>query len=214
MCIRGASPSNLGCCISEAAGRSGELVVCGKQTNAIRRFIPAILSCIGAGILEFGNVHEPPQFRDTLLFLPPLAYSIAFWRCEKIACKLGPRHQPEVMTFYIMLCSFILSAAYALHCGRYRWTARHGVVCVMSVSPRTWRLFLIYEGCLATAFVSAVEQHVLRLLSAAEVTVIYSLEPIFATLTSILIGEDTVQPSLFIAGAFIVLACLLDGLWT
>ena len=118
------------------------------------------------------------------------------------------------MTFYIMLCSFILSAAYALHCGalpldRAAWRGLRDVC-----FSKDMALFLIYEGCLATAFVSAVEQHVLRLLSAAEVTVIYSLEPIFATLTSILIGEDTVQPSLFIAGAFIVLACLLDGLWT
>ena len=52
-------PPILDAAFPEAEGRSGELVAMWKQTNALRRFIPAILSCLGAGILEFGNVHEP-----------------------------------------------------------------------------------------------------------------------------------------------------------
>ena len=142
-----------------------------------------------------------------------MAYSVAFWRCEKIARKLESRHQPDVMTFYIMLVSCLLSAAYAVRCGvfpldREAWRALRDVY-----TSKDMAFFLFYEGCLATALVAAVEQHVLKLLSAAEVTLIYSLEPIFATLTSVLFGGGKVQPPLFIAGTLIVSACVLDGLW-
>ena len=195
---------------SAGKGGKGENI---ERTRILRRFAPATLSCLGAAILEFGNVLDPPQIQDALLFLPPVAYSVAFWRCEKIARKLGPRHQPEVMTFYIMLCSFLLSAAYGLHCGalpvtRAAWRELRDVYLSKDMA-----FFMLYEGCLATALVAAVEQHVLKLLSAAEVTLIYSLEPVFATLTSFAFGADHLQPPLYVAGSLIVSACLLDSLW-
>ena len=67
------------------AGAGGDAA---RGRTWIRRFAPAALSCLGAFILEFGNVLEPPRLRDALLFLPPVAYSVAFWRCEKIARRL------------------------------------------------------------------------------------------------------------------------------
>jgi hypothetical protein len=41
-----------------------------ERTRILRRFAPATLSCLGAAILEFGNVLDPPQIQDALLFAP------------------------------------------------------------------------------------------------------------------------------------------------
>ena len=185
-----------------------------QKNNVLWRFAPATIACIGAGILEFGNAMEPPRLNDFLLFLPPVAYSVAFWRCEKIARKLGSQHQPDVMTFYIMLSSCALSGLYATYCGVLPSTPGAWAALRDIYSSRDMAFFLFYEGCLATALVSALEQHILKFLSAAEVTLIYSLEPVFATVTGVLFIGEEVHPGTFVAGACICTACVLDSIWT
>jgi drug/metabolite transporter (DMT)-like permease len=173
-------------------------------------FLPSIMACIGAAILEFGNLMEPAKLSDALLFIPPIAYSIAVWRCEKISRKLGNRHQPLTMTAYVTLTGFVASALYATLKGVFPLTSDACKSLLSEVWSRRMLMFLFYEGCLATAAVSIVEQYILRRLSAAEVTLVYSMEPLFATLTSIFFGER-LSGAVALGATFILSACAIDS---
>jgi drug/metabolite transporter (DMT)-like permease len=174
-------------------------------------FLPSLLACAGAAILEFGSIQDPPSISDVLLFVPPMAYSVAVWRCEKISRKLGAAHQPNQLSAYMTLTSCLASGFYAVVQGVFPRGREEWKILGALLSNRKILFFLFYEGCLATAAVSMVEQHILRRLSAAEVTLIYSMEPLFATLTSVFVGEPLTREVL-IGAIFILSACVIDCL--
>lgn len=173
-------------------------------------FLPSTLACVGAAILEFGSILDPPSISDVLLFVPPIAYSIAVWRCEKISRRMGDDHQPNQLSAYMTLTSFVASGFYAILQGVFPRKGAEWKSLWNAVFTREILFFLFYEGCLATAAVSSIEQHILKRLSAAEVTLIYSMEPLFATLTSIGAGVETLTREVLLGGAFILFGCYID----
>lgn len=75
-----------------------------------------------------------------------------------------------------------------------------------------WKVIagLVYSGVFTTAFTSFAEQQVIRVLTAAETTLIYSLEPLFATAFAAIILKEHVTVGTLLGATFIILACLWD----
>ena len=172
-------------------------------------FTSPILGCIGAGILELAGL-EPPEWGDLLLFVGPLTFSMCFWRSEKFIS----RHpgQSVMLTAIMLSTAFVVSFLYALFTGVVPCTSRAINELVAVISQKQILANLVYISFGVTALVSYLEQRALVFLSASEITVIYSLEPLFASLSAAFFLDEHIGSATIVSAILIMFACILDAL--
>jgi len=173
--------------------------------------IPPLIALVGAGILEWGSHFEAPNIRDLMLLVTPVSFSLCFWRSERLARRL-PRDSTAFITGVMLSTCAAISALAALVYGTLplRWAGLATLGAKLATPAAI--ASLLYQGALATATTSYIEQRALNVLSAADTTLIYSLEPIFASIFAALFLREALSASSYISAAFIVSACLYDPL--
>ena len=191
-----------------------------SATSLARKFlkIPLIkpfLALCGAAILEWGSGMEPARLSDLALLITPISFAMCFWR----SAQLGVRYPTEIASISGIMLSTVAVVGFA-------WSSISLNFCCSAVGGSDFpaecsKLFsalcegkviagLIYSGIFTTAFTCYVEQQVIRVLSASETTLIYTLEPLFATAFAAFLLKEHVSKGTFFGAAFIISACLWD----
>jgi len=182
-----------------------DLLATFSPKKIVANFVPAVLAFAGVTILEVGQV-EAPALRDLLLLVTPLAFGFNFWRAEKILRRY-PDFTHLITTtsiFIIFLTSLlwsIISADIPLSAQAWQGIAR--------VLSSEWKLIplLAYLGLAVTAWASHMEQNALKVLSATETTLIYTIEPLSGAIIAALTLSEKIGPSAFLGGLLILCAC-------
>ena len=176
------------------------------ESRSLSRVLPALLAFIGIAFLECGGM-EPPQFKDLFLLVTPLTFSAAFFRGEYYARKYPLDTSAMVGSLLGTTALFSLL-----------WSWIDGTLvnfgCLLKQIKNSYILSigLVFIGFCCTAWATYHEQSGMQVVSAAETTLIYSLEPLTATaFSAILLKEQLTKSTGY--GAFCILsACILDAL--
>lgn len=175
-----------------------------KPSCSIYVFIGPFAAALGVAFLEFGGL-ERISYVDLLLLSTPIAFAMCFHKSELLA-KAYPgdtRYTTGVQLATVSLLSLF-------------WTAAVHAFPFQSNNAATWRQLsqwrllggLVYTGIITTAWTSYIEQRAIKVLSAADTTLMYSLEPLFATaISAILIGEH-IGVNTVVGALCIVFACV------
>ena len=178
-------------------------------------FIQPLLALCGVAVLEWGSGMEPAGLSDLALLITPISFSMCFWR----SAQLGVKFPSEIssITGIMLSTTAILGVAWSSVSLNFCCSAAGGsdfpAECKKLFTALSgWKVIagLVYSGVLTTAFTSFVEQQVIRVLTAAETTLIYSLEPLFATAFAAIILKEHVTGGTMLGATFIILACLWD----
>lgn len=176
-------------------------------------FISPMIAVLGACILEWGGL-EAPHLSDVWLLVAPVSFAMALWRSEILA-ERHPKHALPITGMYLITVGVFCSV----------WAFYSGDL-PLSASPLRAQLinlaFLVFQNkqlllrmfttsFLVTAWNSLVEQKALVVVSAAEVTLIYSLEPLFASIYAWMTLGEAITPNLVAGGMFLVAACGWDA---
>lgn len=170
---------------------------------------PALLAMAGAAVLEWGGL-EAPSWSDLILLLTPFSFAMCLYRSEKFAA-VYPQHTATLtgtmltsVTFYALVGAIVQGS---LPRTRDAWL---GVLGVLGREKRLWPL-LAFQGLVATGWTAISEQQALKVLTAGDTILIYTLEPIFATLFAYLLLHERVGWSTVLGAVLIVTACILGG---
>ena len=169
--------------------------------------IPPGLALFGAAILEWGSL-DAPHIGDLFLLITPVSFAMCFWRAEKLSRRV-PAATVFITGLMLSTCAFI-SALFAVATGAFPLSWASVSTLASKISTRQSVLSLIYTGGLATALTSYIEQRAIKVLSAADTTLIYSLEPIFATVFAAIFLREPFSAGSVVSAAFIITACLYD----
>jgi drug/metabolite transporter (DMT)-like permease len=171
-------------------------------------FIPALLSVGGIAALELGGL-DPPKWVDAVVLIAPLAFAMGFYRTEHF-CSLQSDN-PKVRSGIIIMTTAVLCFGFAIVTGDLSLSV-NALSELLSVLLK-WEVMsgLLYAGIFMTAWSSFAEQRSLKVLSAAEATVIYSLEPLFATVLSCVFLHEYFGWNSAVGAACIVLACIWNS---
>lgn len=168
-------------------------------------FAPSLLSLVGVAALELGGI-DPPHAVDLLVCVVPIALAFSYWRSEH-ASELYPEFLPVLTGVYLGTAAS-LCLLFTILQGDVPLTSQTGAALVATVLD--WRILLplVYVGAITTGWTALVEQQAIRVLSATEVSVIYTLEPLFATILSHFMLNDECGLHTLLGAACIIGACL------
>jgi len=172
----------------------------------ISRTVPALLAFTGVIFLECGGM-DPPQFKDLLLLVTPWAFSAAFWRGEYYARKYPSDTSAMVGT--LLGTSAFFSVLWSWFDGTLlKW----GDLWTKIQNDQILATGLMFICFFCTAWATYHEQSGMQTISAAETTLIYSLEPLTATAFSAIILKEQLTKSTGYGACCILSACVLDAL--
>ena len=176
--------------------------------------IKPLLALCGAAILEWGSGMEPACLSDFSLLITPVSFAMCFWR----SAQLGTRYPSEITAITGIMLSTVALVGLAWSAISMNFCCSVGgsnlpSECSKLISALCdWKVIcgLLYSGIFTTAFTSYVEQRVIRVLTAAETTLIYTLEPLFATAFAAFFLKEHLTSGTVKGAVFIILACLWD----
>ena len=172
-----------------------------------KAYIASALAICGAAILEWGGMEEP-KWSDLLLLVVPFSSAMIFWRSEGMVENLKSVKETELLTFVMLVVSSILSVA---------WSTIDFLrpKALIRTSPLDWKfpklttsLLLLFSGFIATGWTAFTEQKALKVVSAVETSLIYTLEPLFAAAFARIFLKEHIGMNTIIGAIFIISACL------
>ena len=178
-------------------------------------FIKPFLALCGAAILEWGSGMESAGLSDLALLITPVSFAMCFWR----SASLGAKYPDEIasitgiMLSTVAVLGIVWSSVSLNFCCSAAGGSDFPAECSKLFSALSgWKVIagLLYSGIFTTAFTSYVEQQVIRVLTPAETTLIYTLEPLFATAFAAFVLSEHVSQGTYFGAAFIISACLWD----
>ena len=169
-------------------------------------FVPPLIALVGAAILELHGLNEPAKLSDIYLLITPINFAMCFWKSEKHSRKY-PNHT-ELITATMLLSVTVITLIWTLLTGTLPCDKVSFVQLIKVFYDWKVASALLFTGIMTTAWTSYIEQNVLKVLSAADTTVIYSLEPIFATFFAWVILKEKVSSATLIGAVFIFIATL------
>lgn len=174
-------------------------------------FVCPVLALVGAAILEWGPHEgiETPRMDDFYLLLTPLSFALTFWRSEKIALEYP--NDIMVITGVMLATVTVISCVWSLLIGEFpRSVVDMKHIVKLFMSDQRLISGMLVTGVITTAWTSFIEQKALRVLSAADTTLIYSLEPLFASFFAWFFVGEVLTLNIVIGAIFILSACLWD----
>jgi drug/metabolite transporter (DMT)-like permease len=153
-------------------------------------FHSALIAFLGVAILECGGI-EPPHVKDLFLLLTPMAFATSFWRAEKVSRKY-PQYT-TLTVFGTMLTVSVTSIIWAIFDRSFPLSfSSLKLLFEKIITPPLVAMGLLYIGLICTGWASFSEQSAMQHITAAETTLIYTLEPLAATLFSSLILHESI----------------------
>jgi len=195
----------------------------GQRLNR-RQLIGAALALLGVALLELrgGGEHAHGdgdsnneassfwQFQkgDIASLIQPLAFGMAFWRCEK-----AMHHFPDAAN------RLTAAQLLAVCLGSLLYTAvtdlpsllNHQQILYWLSDPHILAA-LVWSGIVTTALAVYLETVALKTLSAAETVLIFSTEPIWGSITAAVVMGETFGLDSVTGGALILTGCVYSNL--
>lgn len=178
-----------------------------KKNEYLLNLVPAFLAVLGVGILELSGVGGP-AWKDLLLLITPASFGTCFWRTEQLS-KTYKNEQSSIVGGMMIPCALSSMVWGAMDGSLSKFSTIY--LPFLATSPLA-ALFMLYLAIVSTGWTAYQEQKAVQHVSAAEVTLIYSLEPLGATLISAMYLGETLTTNTGYGAAFIILACILDTL--
>ena len=91
----------------------------GKSLDA-RKFVSPCIALLGAAIFEWGGM-ESPKWSDLSLLITPLAFSMCFWRSEKLASHIGEEGTPSLIAGTMLMTVSVVSMLWAIANKEISW---------------------------------------------------------------------------------------------
>uniref|UniRef100_A0A7R9UAU3 EamA domain-containing protein n=1 Tax=Pinguiococcus pyrenoidosus TaxID=172671 RepID=A0A7R9UAU3_9STRA len=170
-----------------------------------RQWVAAVLALLGVGLLE-GADTSLPSASDALLLLQPLGFGISYIKIEE-AAKRFPGECTALSAAQLVTVALV----------SFAWV---GVDCFNGVSPAisavtsspTAIAAVLYTGLITTALTIYLQTLALEKVSATDMTVIISTEPLVAAVVSVLALGERLSPLGAVGGAIIFGTCLWSQL--
>jgi drug/metabolite transporter (DMT)-like permease len=187
----------------------------GKSLSS-RKMIGAAMAVLGVAFLELDGLSDGIVANNSLLstgtlfsLVQPVAFGIGFWRMEHYA----RRHPSEGMKVTV---SQVTSIAILSVCTLLATSGMEGIPDISQVlswlTNPTILLAIVWTGCVTTALTIFIETQALKVLSAAETTMLYSFEPLFgAAFASFILGE-TFGVGGYTGAALVLAGCLFSNM--
>ena len=174
------------------------------------KLVSPILAFFGIIVLEFGSL-EIPHVSDFSLLIAPIAFSMAFRSAERVS-----RNCPDDASSVAASSITTITVASLLWCALTK---------SFPSSPTQWRelillfknnklvlLLTLYNGLLVTAWTAIAEQEAMQVVDASETTLLYTMEPLFATVFAAIFLKDHIGLNTCVSAVFIIAACLRSSL--
>ncbi|CAN0087423.1 unnamed protein product [Discosporangium mesarthrocarpum] len=156
------------------------------------------LALIGTGLLELGG--KGPSLNDLWCVAQAMGFAMAFTRIEHYMEKFPGKSMQ--LSIGQLLSVAILSCVWCL-------TSNGGHIPDFSfLKDRTIAAALGYTGLITTSLAVWMETVALEAVPATEMSVIFSTEPLWATIVSQVFLKETLGPNALLGAAFIFSACL------
>jgi drug/metabolite transporter (DMT)-like permease len=174
------------------------------------KLIPPILAMLGGVLVERRGL-QAMALEDLLLLISPISFAMYCWRLERVVQRF-PK-EGNVLVGIVLLISSIVCCFWAIWQSQLPLRNEDWL--------RLWSLFssdlsklamLLFLAVFGSAFTTYCDQTLFKALSAAEITVIYALEPIVASLAAYLaLGEHYLVGRNQIFGAMLIISACLYG---
>jgi drug/metabolite transporter (DMT)-like permease len=187
----------------------------GKKLSS-RKIIGAAMAVLGVAFLELDGLSDSLDANTSLIsvgtlfsLVQPVAFGLGFWRMEHYARK----HPSEGMKVTV---SQVTSIATLSMCTLIATSGMEGIPNISQVTlwltNPTILLAILWTGCVTTALTIFIETQALKVLSAAETTMLYSFEPLFgAAFASFVLGE-TFGIGGYTGAALVLAGCLFSNM--
>ena len=171
-------------------------------------FISPLLALFGAIILEFGS--EIIDINDIYLIITPITFALTFYRSENLAI-IYPNETlfiTAIMLITVTIISFIISILTLKSFTFYTLK----IIFQQIFNNKILLFSLLFTGLITTALTSVIEQYSLRYITAADTTLIYTIEPIIATIFGYIVLNEHITKNSLIGALFITIAFIWDNL--
>lgn len=174
-------------------------------------WIAAILAVAGVGFMELGGHSSKFQVGDVWALGQTIGFGMGFIENER-ALERFPRHAMQLSALQltvVAVMSFLWSFLSAsMHAGCISFPNLSAVL-LGHLSPSVL-LSILYTGFITTALTIFLENIALVHVSASEMAVILSTEPLFASAWAAFLLHETMGSEAIVGGALIMCACLVN----
>jgi drug/metabolite transporter (DMT)-like permease len=170
-------------------------------------FFAPLLTLIGIVIIEWGGL-DPPALSDLLLIIPPFCFAMLFYRSEKTAAK-HPQATGAI-TGWMLLVTALTSAITGILFQTFPLQSSDWMK-LANIIRTDWKMAILflYLSFIASGWTSVCEQQALKVLAASDTVLIYTLEPVFASVFSWFFLQEHIGWNTIIGASFILSACLI-----
>lgn len=176
-------------------------------TSALATWGAPFLAVIGVALLELADV-SPPNIGDFWGLVQALAFATGFMLNEWAARQ----HPGYSLTISAVQLSVVAAFAFIWNCVDVSMTSGTpmypSVVDAFSTLPNG--LGLLYTGLISTALTVVLSNTALSRVSAGELTVLLSTEPMWAVLFSTIVLNERMGSGTFVGAVFILAACIMN----
>jgi len=170
------------------------------------QFLPAVLAFVGVAFLELGGI-ESPHWKDLFLVLPPLSFALSFREAAQAAIKYP--HASKIVVAGSLIVMTLQTLLWAILDGSLPATYTGWTALGYTIFGNKWIVAgLLYLSMVVTSWASLAEQKAMQSVSAADTTLIYTLEPLTASAFAAVILHEKLTFSTAIGALCIISACL------
>jgi drug/metabolite transporter (DMT)-like permease len=191
------------------------------KTLRSQQLLGIVLALTGVGFLELAGVNPADLLQlkigDLVSYLQPLAFGVGFWHMEK-AMQSYPdqaRRSTAAQLLAVFLCSLVYTAVTWHQQGPTAASSLTELILQLQhwLSEDPWIVAaFLYTGCVTTALTAYMETVALKTLSAAELTLIFSTEPVWGSVTAAVVLGETFGASSLAGGALILAGCVIANM--
>ena len=197
----------------------------------LERLLPALLALVGVGCLELyqdgGAELSPVSLYNAAAAAQPIFFGLAFWRLEKVIKRCTTSDEQAAFTganlIVVLLVAFTFFVVSTLSDA---WAGGDASQTLPALSILLQRiadqrellvqpniiLALIWTGLITTAGATLLESFAVQKLTASEVSIIYTTEPLWGTAIAFAMLGESVGVNTWLGGVFISSACILSSL--
>ena len=179
--------------------------------HEIPKLLPlsSVLALCGGVVMELGGL-EAPTWYDLSLLFAPFSFAMCFWKSD-LYNKQHPNQSLFVTgtllattTFMCMIWSIFSHSFPTTH---IEWSKLYHII----INNKSILLGFLYTGLITTALTGVIEQYAMNYISSSQIALIYTLEPIFATIFGITYLNEKLTYMFVVGAMFTLLACILDS---
>ena len=171
--------------------------------------LSSILALCGGVVMELGGL-EAPTWYDLSLLFAPFSFAMCFWKSD-LYNKQHPNQSLFVTgtllattTFMCMIWSIF---SHSFPTSHFEWSKLYHSI----INNKSILLGFLYTGLITTALTGVIEQYAMNYISSSQIALIYTLEPIFATIFGITYLNEKLTYMFVVGAMFTLLACILDS---